>query len=540
MGPSPVDDADGLVAAAGGPGAPALARRGSRRLVVAAILLILIVSAGLRLYRLGSPDEMFDEIYYAKDAKAILDGRMDPKRDYPWEPGDVGSWAHPDAGKEAIAVGIFLFGDRPFGRRAPSAAAGLLLLACVYPLARRLGLSQSWAMVALVLAASDLLGIAQSRIATLDVFIALWTAVCILCALRYVQDGRRTSWLLLCGLAGGLALATKWSGLLALAAAAGVLVLGPRVAALRPRTDEGRRDATVDGEPPKVGVGRVVRITALLVLALVVLPAGVYLASYIPYFADGHGLSHFRELHSQMLHFNLTLSAPHAYASSAPTWIIDYRPVWYSSFVDKQREFFTVVAMGNPFLWWAGVLALVAAPILCIWRRATLPLVPALLVAVLYLPWFAASRTSFLYYMTPVAPFLAILVAATAATLMAPQAASPATSRRTGMRRLGLATAAAVVTALAWDAVGRTAAFAFWELPGRVSDAVAWSTASVAVAAGAFLVAAALAAPRTRTATIVIALGCIVGICVPFLPIVMNLGIPADRYYRLIWFRSWI
>jgi dolichyl-phosphate-mannose--protein O-mannosyl transferase len=108
------------------------------------------------------------------------------------------------------------------------------------------------------------------------------------------------------------------------------------------------------------------------------------------------------------------------------------------------------------------------------------------------------------------------------------------------MRRLGLATAAAVVTALAWDAVGRTAAFAFWELPGRVSDAVAWSTASVAVAAGAFLVAAALAAPRTRTATIVIALGCIVGICVPFLPIVMNLGIPADRYYRLIWFRSWI
>ena len=73
----------------------------------------------------------------------------------------------------------------------------------VYPLARRLGLDPRMGLVALLFAAADLLGIAQSRIATLDVFVAVWTVLCVYLALRYVQDGWRTRWLMLAGLAGG-------------------------------------------------------------------------------------------------------------------------------------------------------------------------------------------------------------------------------------------------------------------------------------------------------------------------------------------------
>ncbi len=505
-----------------------------RRAVVACILLILVVSAGLRLWNLTSPGEyMFDEVYYAKDAKAILDGRMDPKRDYPWEPGDVVSWAHPDAGKMAIAVGIALFGDRPFGWRVSSVVAGLALLACVFPVARRLGLSRGWALVALGLAAADLLGIAQSRIATLDIFVAAWTAVCVLCALRYVQDGRRGLWLAACGLAGGLAVATKWSGALALVAAVAIVALGDRIAALAPRDGARAGDHVPLGMKGArtAGLWDPVAIAAL-VGALVALPAVVYVASYVPYFADGHSLAHFRELHSQMWHFNFTLSAPHSYASAAPTWMVVYRPVWYS-FVDE-GAYFGVVAMGNPFLWWVGLAALLAAPVLGIWRRVTLPLLPALLVVVLYVPWFATGRTSFLYYMTPVAPFLAILVAAVAATLVADQV--PGRLRTT----LATGVVAALVAALAWDAIGRAAAFVFWDLPGRSSGGAATATVVVAVAALLAVVAVAFAQRRTRPLVVGLVLGAIVGICVPFLTIVLNIGVPADEFYRLIWFTSWI
>jgi dolichyl-phosphate-mannose--protein O-mannosyl transferase len=494
-----------------------------RKVVLALVLLIIVVSAGLRLYNLASPSEyMFDEVYYAKDAKAVLDGRMDPKRDYPWEPGDVVSWAHPDAGKMAIAVGIALFGDRPLGWRLPSVVAGLVLLTLVYPIARRLGLSQGWALVALTLAAADLLGIAQSRIATLDVFVAAWTVVCIWCALRYVQGGRRPWWLLACGLAGGLAVATKWSGVLALLAAALLIAFGGRVKALAPERAE--REGR--------GAASVLLEIVVVLFALVVLPVVVYLASYGPYFADGHAWAHFTELHRQMWHFNTTLSAPHSYASPAPTWILDYRPVWYSFVSDV--EYYGVVAIGNPFLWWTAVLGLVATPVLALWRRVTLPLVPAGLVAVLYLPWFAASRTSFLYYMTPVAPFLAIMLAALAATLV--------TNGRTFRRRtlVALAAVAAAVTAVAWDWIGQAAAFLFWELPGRASDALALATASVAVAVALVLVAVGIGRATTRPLLTAVIVGCIVGICVPFLPIVMDLGMDPDDFYRLIWFPSWI
>ena len=172
---------------------------------------------------------MFDEVYYAKDAKAIVDGRVGPEAPLRWEAGDEVSWPHPEMGKFAIAAGIVLFGDRAFGWRLPAVIAGLVMLACVYPLARRLGLPPPWALIALVFAAADTLGIAQSRIATLDVFVGVWTVLCILLALRYAQDGRRKRWLVLCAVAGGMAVATKWSGGLALMAAGRAHL--PRVAA---------------------------------------------------------------------------------------------------------------------------------------------------------------------------------------------------------------------------------------------------------------------------------------------------------------------
>ena len=111
----------------------------------------------------------------------------------------------------------------------------------MYPLGRRLGLSPPWAIIALLLAAADPLGIAQSRIATLDVFIAVWTVVCILFALRYVQDGWRTRWLFLSGAAGGMAVATKWSGGLAIIAA--LLIILTAWVAQRPRRDGGTAEA---------------------------------------------------------------------------------------------------------------------------------------------------------------------------------------------------------------------------------------------------------------------------------------------------------
>ncbi len=505
-----------------------------RRRITLAVALILLISAALRLWQVATPAEyMFDEVYYAKDAKAIVDGRVGPTAPLRWEPGAEVSWPHPEMGKFAIAAGILLFGDRAFGWRFPAVIAGLVMLACVYPLARRLGLPPPWALIALAFAAADTLGIAQSRIATLDVFVGVWSVLCILLALRHVQDGRHVRWLVLCAAAGGMAAATKWSGGLALIAAA-VLIFIAWLRDRAPATDAAAAPAHLLGDVPSARPAFVRALPgALRVVALFILiPAALYVLSYVQYFASGHTFADWWELQRQAEYFSLHLKATHTYASPAFTWIVDYRPVWY--YFVGGTTYRGVITIGNPFLWWTATLGLIAAPILAILRRTTLLLPAAIIVVVLYVPWFATSRTSFMYYMTPVAPFLAILAAAALLTF-----AGKASLPRRGVLVMA---ATALATAVLWDPIGRVAAWVFWHLPQRVGPAFGWVGVGVGIFL-ALLVVIVVVAPRSRgwrpLVSMVVA-GAIVGIAVAFLPIVLNIPISPGHWSHIMWFPSWI
>jgi dolichyl-phosphate-mannose-protein mannosyltransferase len=509
-----------------------------------AVALILLVYTALRLWQLSTPAEyMFDEVYYAKDAKAIVDNRVGPKQPLRWAGGDEVSWPHPEMGKFAIADGILLFGDRAFGWRLPAVVAGIALLACVYPLGRRLGLSPPWAVLALLFAAADPLGITQSRIATLDIFLAAWTVVCILFALHYVQDGWRPTWLFAAGAAGGMAVATKWSGGLAILTAALIIVtawLSQRRAArataaagAEDRPDDPPRvpmtcDDAVAASPPQGSAGR--RIGAILA-ALIALPICIYLLSYAQYFAAGHTLADFRELHRQMVIFNLNLHATHTYASAAYSWIVDYRPVWY--YFDGTTTYHGVIAMGNPFLWWLATLSLAAAAVLALLRRSYALLPAAAIIVVLYLPWFATSRTSFLYYMTPVAPFMAILVAGALCLF-----ARGVVPRRGWYAVAGVALATAVL----WQPLGIGAGWLFWTLPRRVGDSMGWAGVAVGVLL-ALVGLIVLLSPRLKPYRPWMAMavaGLVIGIVVGFIPIVLGLPISPEYFSHITWLPSWI
>ena len=208
------------------PEAAPQARSAASRTVIALVLVVVALSAVVRLVNLDVfPTLVFDEHYYVHDAGSVIHGRIGPRPPSPWKPGDGRSLAHPPLGTLSIAAGILTLGNNPWGWRVPSAIAGTLLIALVYPLARRLRLSPRWALAALLLAASDTMLIVESRIGVLDPFVALWSALCVYCALRYVQSGRPARWLALTGLAGGLAIASKWSGILALVAAAAIIAV---------------------------------------------------------------------------------------------------------------------------------------------------------------------------------------------------------------------------------------------------------------------------------------------------------------------------
>ena len=248
-----------------------------------ASLAIALLALFLRLWRLGSPREFeFDETYYAKDAwsllhhgyvqsytedanEQILAGRTTDS----WT-GDPSMIVHPEVGKWLIALGEKAFGMDPFGWRVSAAVAGALMVLVMCRLVRRMTGSTLLGCTAGLLLSLDGLQFVLSRLALLDIFLALFTLMAIACLvadrdwfrarLARTLDGPVASgwgprvlwrpWLLAGGVCFGLAVGTKWTALYPLAAF-GVLVwlwsagarrtFGVRWAVLR--------SAVVDGIP---------------------------------------------------------------------------------------------------------------------------------------------------------------------------------------------------------------------------------------------------------------------------------------------------
>ena len=368
--------------------------------------------------------------------------------------------------------------------------------------------------------------------------------------MRYVQDGHRRRWLVASGVAGGMALGTKWSGALRCLAALAILFLW------RERPDQGR------GRDPAATRRRPARGGSCRCSCSWCLPVAIYVASYTDYFAHGHTLGQWWELQWQMVQYNFHLHAKHTYASTAPTWIFDYRPVWY--YFKGGDLYHGIVAIGNPILWWTSVVALVALPVAAVVTRRLGLAVTALLVVLLYFPWFAATRTSFLYYMTPVAPFLAILVA-TAISLLAgdrldlgpgfrgstaddadagrdEQEAAPFSPRRL-LLDLELFLIGAIGTPLFWHPLAVAARTVFWTAPRHLAAAAGVAGVAIGCALALAALAVLLFVPslhRVWPRAGWLYVGIVIGIGIAMLPVVIDLGITPDHYYRLMWFSSWI
>ena len=116
-------------------------------------------------------------------------------------------------------------------------------------------------------------------------------------------------------------------------------------------------------------------------------------------------------------------------ASRPLSWIFDATPIWYR-WASGRTASSGMIAIGNPLLLWGSIVALVAS----LWARgaAARPRRPRRprWSPCLYLPWLATSRQTYIYYLTPAIPFLAILVAAALARLAGRGAARAAGRRR--------------------------------------------------------------------------------------------------------------
>ncbi len=292
----------------------------------------------LAFVRLGIPSKpYFDEIHYLPAARALLAGSDWLNRE------------HPLFGKEALAAGIALFGDRPWAWRLPSALAGTLAL---WAAMRALWFAslRRYATIAYgLLLASGFMLFVHARIAMLDMFmvtalaVAFWQCAA---AVREPEHGRRS--LAIAGVALGLAIGAKWNAV-PLAPLPGIAFLAVRIHASGWKGILGHRGAPVPG----------IRLPEAA-LWLGAVPLAVYALTFAPvWLIDAKDLPSggFIGLHEMMLRMQESVIKPHPYQSVWTDWVIDRRAIWYfyEPSDGAQRG---ILLIGNPLTMIAGLPAM--------------------------------------------------------------------------------------------------------------------------------------------------------------------------------------
>jgi dolichyl-phosphate-mannose-protein mannosyltransferase len=317
------------------------------------------------------------------------------------ERGEIASlmWHHPRLRDLLVYASTAVLGQTKLGLALPSLLAGVSSVPVLGLLGRRLagpaaGLLAAW------LVALDPLHVHYSRQAVHDVYMFLFGAAGVYLAHRYATAGTKRTLLAAGGLF-GLGIASKWA-VLAPLGVVGTWLVVREVGALR-------------GPDPRGAAAR----AAFAVSALGVLPAAIYVLTWLPWFAHGRDLSDWIVLQRTMateasLHtgFNpYDLEVPHQAAS----WFL--RPTWFADFAFGPEGPVALIAVTNPVVW---LTTLPAVARLAVRARRGRRLEDALLVALFcstWLPFAIAARPIWLHSALAVLPFSLIAIAASATHL---------------------------------------------------------------------------------------------------------------------------
>jgi dolichyl-phosphate-mannose--protein O-mannosyl transferase len=269
-------------------------------------------------------------------------------------------------------------GDRPLSWRLPSVIFGLLAVAAIYFFATLAFQNQWVGLLSASLFSLDGALFVESRTTKPEIYLLALMILAFWFFWAALRRGDRRL-LLAAGAAAGAAAATKWTGLTALGSMVAFLLLRP----LWGKQEKLARFAPKD-----------------LFMAFLVIPAAVYLASFIPYLTTGRTFSDLYEEHIGMFRYHWQLTAGHPYKSAWWTWPALLRPIWYA-WEGNQVMGQGIVLLGNPVLWWAVPPTILLGAIFA-WRHRHPAVIFCLLAFLIgFLPFALFPRPLFIYHYLP-------------------------------------------------------------------------------------------------------------------------------------------
>jgi len=380
--------------------------------------------------RLSPPNgQVFDEVYFPVDAYNDIKG-IELCR-----PATVGCRFNyfdpePPLAKEIIGLGEIGYGwfratfagasgdyvdlgFNTFGWRIAACIFGSLCIPMMYLLARRMWAHRLFAIAAATLACFDGMFFVQSRIGMIDIFPVFLILLAYFLFFVHMQSRSFNASmisLLALGVVLGVGIAAKWIVLAAFGTIVFFLVL--RIVLRSLGIEFGPAGwPFLSWRPHGWRITSVLWPTylAVAVIALVVIPVGIYIVSWYPFFARGqfHNMTDLINYQVESYRYHATLTATHPYGSPAWSWPFLGRPVlYYAEYTGLGIDQFTGQAliarisnMGNPWIWWTSLPCVAALPYFIIRHRSFVAAVILVGFVSQYAPWFPITRVLFLYHM---------------------------------------------------------------------------------------------------------------------------------------------
>ncbi|MEA5575563.1 dolichyl-phosphate-mannose--protein mannosyltransferase [Anabaena sp. UHCC 0451] len=362
---------------------------------------IFLLSFSLRFWGLDRFNTLvFDEVYFAQFGNNYLTNTPFFN-------------AHPPLSQYIIGIGIWIGKYMPFWQNTVNGATGSLLSPWSYRWANaltgsliplivvfityQLSYRRSFAVLAGFFTACDGLFLVESRYALSNIYIVIFGLIghwFLLLALEK-QNTQRWFSLVIAGIGFGASIGTKWNGLWFLAGAYGMWIAAwlirwlqtfsppprlPLFSYLRPfisGNHDQHKKQVITIETPLQNLTQINILQMLFFLGII--PGLMYSLIWFPHLQLDTRYG-FIEVHKQILNFHLQLGGNnpsiHPYCAAWYKWPLLTRPMAYyyqttQSFQDPlpvlgpplptnaAKVVYDVHAIGNPFLWWFGLAAII-------------------------------------------------------------------------------------------------------------------------------------------------------------------------------------
>jgi dolichyl-phosphate-mannose--protein O-mannosyl transferase len=226
-------------------------------------------------------------------------------------------------------------GLNPVANRAPSVLLGMLVVAMVWVIGNRMR-GPGLGLFAAILTASDGWIFTLSRVAMTDIYlISMVVAAYAVLYVWWTATSHRNAWMLLLGATCGMAVSMKWS------AVPPLLGLVPLVVSrfvVDWRRSPGTRARTqIDA--------------AIAVVSLTVVPAWIYVTSFLPFFAAGNSLTELVGMHRAILEYNRTFPVTARDGTRWYSWPLDRGFTWFVTRSDDHVTCWYSLPSGNWFVW---------------------------------------------------------------------------------------------------------------------------------------------------------------------------------------------